>query len=249
MHTVCAVQQAGRERDWRESIETLRQAPLFWGLDSAQESPRLGRYSFAGADPYLVVRGFGDRTEVEVRRAARPDLERGRSVLHDDPLDVLEGLFPPPPREDPGFPFLGGAVGYFGYELAAGFQPVRFRALDDLGLPDLCWLFVDRLLAFDHLEGRIRSIGLGFAADPDQARVRAEQAAALHRGARAPASTRRATARRSFARRSTSRPAMSTRSASPVAASAPLPATLGASISACARSIPLPSLLSSPSAR
>jgi para-aminobenzoate synthetase component 1 len=72
---------------------------------------------------------------------------------------------------------LGGAVGYFGYELAAGFEPVTLRALDDLELPDLCWLFVDRLLAFDHLEGRIRSIGLGFAADPDLARERASRAA------------------------------------------------------------------------
>jgi len=178
MHTACAVQQASRERGWRESIERLRQAPLFWWLDSAQVSPRLGRYSFAGADPYLVVRGFGDRTELEVRRAVRPDLEPGRSVRHDPPLDVLRGLLPPPPQEDPGLPFLGGAVGYFGYELAASFERVRLRALDDLGLPDLCWLFVDRLLAFDHLEGRILSIGLGFAEDPDQARERAGRAAA-----------------------------------------------------------------------
>jgi para-aminobenzoate synthetase component 1 len=126
------------------------------------------------------VRGFGDRVELEVRRAVRPDLEPGRSVLRDRPLDVLQSLLPPPPSagDDPHFPFLGGAVGYFGYELAAGFEPVTLRALDDLELPDLCWIFVDRLLAFDHLEGRICSIGLGFAADADLARERAKRAAA-----------------------------------------------------------------------
>ena len=139
MHTACAVQQASREgsreEDWRVWIERLREAPLFWWLDSSQVGPRLGRYSFAGADPYLVVRGFGDRTELEVRRAARPDLAPGKSVLHDPPLEVLQGLFPPPPaaEDDPRFPFLGGAVGYFGYELAAGFESVAFRSLDDLG--------------------------------------------------------------------------------------------------------------------
>ena len=180
MHTACAVQQASHGRDWCEWIERLREAPLFWWLDSAQLSPRLGRYSYAGADPYLVVRGFGDRIELDVRRSVRPDLQPGRSVLLDRPLDALQGLLPPPPSagDDPHFPFLGGAVGYFGYELAAGFEPVALRALDDLGLPDLCWLFVDRLLAFDHLEGRIRSIGLGFASDADAARERAERAAA-----------------------------------------------------------------------
>ena len=188
MYTACAVQQVDQVRDrkgdldadWSDWIEALREAPLFWWLDSAEVSPRLGRYSYAGADPYLVVRGFGDRVELEVRRAVRPDLERGRAVLRGRPLDVLRGLLPPPPSagDDPRFPFLGGAVGYFGYELAADFEPVTLRALDDLELPDLCWLFVDRLLAFDHLEGRIRSIGLGFAADADLARQRAELAAA-----------------------------------------------------------------------
>jgi para-aminobenzoate synthetase component 1 len=189
MYTACAVQPSNQQSsnqhsnrggDWSEWIEKLRRAPLFWWLDSAQLSPRLGRYSYAGADPYLVVRGFGDRIELEVRRPVRPDLEPGRSALHGRPLEVIQSLLPPPPSagDDPDFPFLGGAVGYFGYELAAGFEPVTLGALDDLELPDLCWLFVDRLLAFDHLEGRICSIGLGFAADGDAALERAKRAAA-----------------------------------------------------------------------
>ena len=193
MHTACAVQQASQGPDWREWIERLCEAPFFWWLDSAQVGPRLGRYSYAGADPYLVVRGFGDRIELEVRRAARPDLPPGRSVLRDPPLEVLRSLFPPPPSlgDDPHCPFLGGAVGYFGYELVAGFESLAFRALDDLELPDLCWLFVDRLLAFDHLEGRIRSIGLGFAADAEVARERAERAAARPLPRAVPRSSRR----------------------------------------------------------
>ena len=205
MHTACAVQQpnprasqqssqqSNQGMDWSEWIEKLREAPLFWWLDSAQVGPRLGRYSYAGADPYLVVRGFGDRIELEVRRVVRPDLEPGRSVLRGRPLDVLQGLLPPPPSagDDPQFPFLGGAVGYFGYELAAEIEPVVLRSLDDLELPDLCWLFVDRLLAFDHLEGRTRSIGLGFAADAELAQERASLAAAQPLPAAAPRSSPR----------------------------------------------------------
>ncbi len=180
MYTACAVQRLGPERSWREWIESLRQAPSFWWLDSAEVNPRLGRYSYAGADPYLVLRSYADRVELDVLRAVRPDLPPERSVRHGRPLDVLRDLLPPPPPggDAPRFPFIGGAVGYFGYELAAGFEAVTHRTQDDLGLPDLCWLFVDRLLAFDHLEGRIRSIGLGFADDGDLARRRAEQASA-----------------------------------------------------------------------
>jgi len=190
MHTACAVQEARERGKWSEWIERLRGAPLFWWLDSAQVSPRLGRYSYAGADPYLVLRGFGECTELEVRRAVRPDLAPGRSVRRDRPLEALRALLPPPPSagEDPRFPFLGGAVGYFGYEMAAAFEPVALRAMGDLALPDLCWLFVDRLLAYDHLEGRICSIGLGFAADAGMARERAKRAAARPLPSAAPGS-------------------------------------------------------------
>ncbi|GAG21929.1 unnamed protein product, partial [marine sediment metagenome] len=74
--------------------------------------------------------------------------------------------------------------------------PVSLRALDDLELPELCWLFVDRLLAFDHLEGRISAIGLGFADDADLARERAERAAAQPLPGVAPGSRFRRSGRR-----------------------------------------------------
>ena len=205
MFTACAVRQANQradhrsdqrshpDGDWSQWIEKLREAPLFWWLDSAQVNPRLGRYSYAGADPYLVMRGFGDRIELDVRRAVRPDLKPGRSVLRGRPFEVLRDLLPPPPSagESSQVPFMGGAVGYFGYELAEEIESVPLRSLDDLELPDLCWLFVDRLLAFDHLEGRTRSIGLGFAADAELAQERASLAAAQPLAAAAPRSSPR----------------------------------------------------------
>jgi aminodeoxychorismate synthase component I len=60
-------------------------------------------------------------------------------------------------------PFLGGAVGYLGYELASRFEPrLRFQNTDDLGLPDLSLAFVDRVLAYDHEAGRLWVVGMGF---------------------------------------------------------------------------------------
>jgi len=75
-------------------------------------------------------------------------------------------------------PFLGGAVGYLGYELAEFVEPVTSSGRNDLELPDLCLLFVDRLLAFDHLEGRAFALGLGFASGSAAAAERAELALA-----------------------------------------------------------------------
>ena len=167
-------------RDPLAAFASLRGDPYPWLLDSALASPRIGRFSFAGADPYLVMRARGMRIELECRRAVRPGLATGRRVLAGDPLDSLRSLLPPPPAigapEAP--PFQGGAVGYLGYELAERVEPLALLGLDDLGLPDLVLLFVDRLLAWDHVEGRGFAIGLGFAAGEAEARARAGSAVA-----------------------------------------------------------------------
>lgn len=171
------------------ALESLRGQPYPWLLDSALPSPRIGRFSFAGADPYLVMRARGMRIELECRRSVRPGLERGRRVLVGDPLEMVRRLLPPSPAEatPDAPPFQGGAVGYLGYELAERIEPLSLLGLDDLGLPDLVLLFVDRLLAWDHVEERGFVIGLGFDPDEAQAHARAGDAAdALCRRLEAP---------------------------------------------------------------
>jgi aminodeoxychorismate synthase component I len=51
-------------------------------------------------------------------------------------------------------------------------------APDDLGLADLAFLFVDRLVAVDHAAGRVIAVGLGRGASDASAQARAEAAAA-----------------------------------------------------------------------
>src|SRR4028119_1052847 len=90
-------------------------------LDSSLTDGRGGRYSFFTADPFLTVRSRGRRVEL-IGPA-------GRGVTEEDPwrlvqlllrryrVDRVEGLPP----------FLGGAVGYFGYDLG--------RTLERLAAP------------------------------------------------------------------------------------------------------------------
>jgi para-aminobenzoate synthetase component 1 len=162
------------------AFERLRGDGHAWLLDSALPDPRLGRFSFAGADPYWVLRAWGTRCELECRRSARPGFAVGRHTADADPLELMRALYPAPP--DPGddvpFPFAGGAVGFLGYELAEQIEPLGLRAHDELGLPDLVLLFVDRLLAFDHASGSLCAIGLGFAERADEANARARDSAA-----------------------------------------------------------------------
>ena len=162
----------------------LRNEPYPWMLDSALVTPprkagALGRYSFAGADPYLVLRAYGDRVELQCRRGVRDDLIPGRSVICHDPLEVARSLMPPPLTREAGaaLPFVGGAVGYWGYELGQQLDSIELHAEDDLGLPDLVLLYVDRLIAIDHVTGRSYSVGLGFDHDRTAAGWKARDAA------------------------------------------------------------------------
>jgi len=161
-------------------FESLRGEPYPWLLESARTDSRLGRYSFAGADPYLVLRAFGRDSVLELRRDVRPELRGTPTLVRGDPLELVRGLMPAPPGasgllDTP--PFVGGAVGFFGHELASQIENLALHGRDELGLPELCLLFVDRLLGFDHLSGRCFALGVGFGADEEEAQRRADQAA------------------------------------------------------------------------
>ena len=158
-------------------VDELRQQLYPWFLDSATRDGDQARFSFAGSDPYLVARAYSSRVEIECRRAVRPDWEPGRCVLEGPPLAVLRALLPQLAREDQAerSPFVGGAVGYLGYEFGSQIEPVESRTDDDLGLPDFVFLLVDHVVVFDHLERTVRSHALGFGANPAQARLRARQ--------------------------------------------------------------------------
>ena len=211
---LAALDRRASPADWLRLVDGLHSEPGFWWLDSALRDESLGRYSFAGADPYLwlharlesrppaprecgAVPGDGagaesggeacaSEVEIDVRREARPGLARGFHRFASDPFECARALLPradslvystrtsagsgnPRWHEVAGLsagldlPFLGGAVGYFGYELAAATLPkLRFRNEDEFGLPDLSLAFVDRVLAYDHSCERLWVVGLGF---------------------------------------------------------------------------------------
>lgn len=126
----------------------------FW-LDSAMDPEKLGRYSFMGSSPYQVIRAKGELVRIE--RGGFLEERRG------DPWEVAEELFraEPPVERDERLPFLGGAVGYFGYELARHLERLPGRAVDDLKTDDMVLAFYDSGLAVDHSLGQAYAFATG----------------------------------------------------------------------------------------
>jgi len=102
-------------------------------LESVVGGERLGRYSFLG---------LGVDTVTEHR------VESGSDVF----ASVSSKLRTESVARVPGLPrFVGGAVGYVGYEAAAAFERVPRHSVDAQRLPDLSFMFTDVVVAFDHV--------------------------------------------------------------------------------------------------
>ncbi|MGH0032698.1 MAG: anthranilate synthase component I family protein, partial [Myxococcota bacterium] len=177
LHSAVSVRRVDGAPPRLDAFERLRGGGCGWLLDSALGDSPLSRVSLLGAAPWAVARVRGARLDVEVLRAADPRWPVGRHVVPGGPIEGLRRLLPPPPPGPaPGLPFVGGAVGALGYELAEQLDVHRLHGRDDLGLPDAVLLLVDRVLAWDHAEGRVLAAGLGVGDSPGAARDRARDA-------------------------------------------------------------------------
>lgn len=137
-------------------------------LESVEGGERLARYSFLGSDPYLVFRSKGRIATITERGQTREILlDEGR-----DPLHVLEDLLSPFRYvELPGLPrFVGGAVGYIGYDWVRFLEPIGDSTTDDLDIDDCRLMLTDTLCIFDHVQHRIKVLANArIEGDPDRA--------------------------------------------------------------------------------
>lgn len=141
-------------------------------LESGRDPEKLGRYSFTSRRPFLIFKSKADR--ITVIDGDRVTEKQGSPFAE---LRALMGRY----RVDPALyrgsplPFLGGAVGYFGYELGQLLEKLPCLGVDDLALPDCYFAFVDSVVIFDHLEQKMYISAVGFDADPAAAEVKARR--------------------------------------------------------------------------
>jgi anthranilate synthase component 1 len=123
-------------------------------LESIEGGETVSRYSFIGCRPRKVFACYPEVTEI--REPGRPPQ---RIPTPRDPLTLIEAEiagFRPVPV--PGMPrFMGGAVGYLGYEYIHRVEPtVPAAARDELGLPLVYFMLSDSLLMFDRAKQTLR---------------------------------------------------------------------------------------------
>jgi len=93
-----------------------------------------------------------------------------QEVVVGDPFEVLRGFlecYRIARLAD--LPLVGGAVGYFGYDLCHFIEHLPAEARDDLELPEAYLGFYDALMAFDHRRGRAYLVSTGLPGAGSQA--------------------------------------------------------------------------------
>ncbi|KJS02987.1 MAG: anthranilate synthase [Peptococcaceae bacterium BRH_c4a] len=121
-------------------------------LESVEGAERLGRYSFIGFDPYMMITCHRGITTLEK--------DGHREELTGDPFAVIEKLINDfrSPVLDKMPRFYGGAVGYMGYDMVRHLERLPDLGRSDTGVAD-CILMVPRInIIMDHLKHTLRVV-------------------------------------------------------------------------------------------
>ncbi|MFC1955582.1 aminodeoxychorismate synthase component I [Chloroflexota bacterium] len=156
MKRVPLIEELHNQLTATQAFETLKDRPFSFFLDSGMDSDKLGRCSFLGSDPFLMMRSRGEEITL-----IRDGVEE---IRHGNPFDVVGELLEvyALDADSPVIPFIGGVVGYFSYDLCHFIEHLPVTTVDDLHLPECYLAFYDALAAFDHREERVYVVSTGF---------------------------------------------------------------------------------------
>ncbi len=139
-------------------------------LESVEGGEKVGRYTFLGVRPYMIVSGRGSETVIQTgkkqRKADGSIFDNVRRLMRQHKVAHIPGLPP----------FTAGAVGFFAYDFVRNIERLPENSRDDLNSPDCVLMFFNRLLAFDHVRHQIHIIA---AADVTQGSARTAYDGAL----------------------------------------------------------------------
>ncbi|WP_044640563.1 anthranilate synthase component I [Risungbinella massiliensis] len=111
-------------------------------LESSMKHNEKGRFSYIGADPYLELKSNGEEIKLLTPKGEIYQ-EKGRV------LDRLKELIEFEEMEAD-FPFVGGAIGYIGYDVIRQYEDIGEAKMDHVNMPEAHLLFYQTVFVYDH---------------------------------------------------------------------------------------------------
>ena len=133
-------------------------------FESVIGGEKVGRYSFLASRP--IERFAAKGVQVTWTSGLRGDRPVTQKSTSQDPLDEFRNHFRWSVAEIPGLPpFIGGAIGYAGYDVARYVEKLPDQTEDDRELPDLDFGFYHTLCVFDNVTKIITVVTLADCRD------------------------------------------------------------------------------------
>lgn len=126
-------------------------------LESTYPHEKKGKFSFIGTDPYQEI--IGTQTETTIVNHEQASKE----ITSELALSALQTHFPKLEIDLP-FPFIGGGIGYIGYDAIRAYEKIGDDLPDDLVMPDVHLMFYKNVIVFDHSNESVYVIAI----NPDQ---------------------------------------------------------------------------------
>jgi anthranilate synthase component I len=138
-------------------MKLFKGAPYSFLLESVTGGDEVARYSFLGANPFLVFCARGKRWRVERANEAGDTSTVGAENGDGDPVGALRSLLNTYRTVHiPGLPrFCGGAVGFFTYDSVRLRETIPDSNSKEDPLDDIVFAFYRDIVAFDNLEHRL----------------------------------------------------------------------------------------------
>ena len=120
-------------------------------LDSNQPASIQGRYDIIVARPKLCITTQNNKTKIQTWSES--------FIVPDDPFAVLKEQLLASKENRNKLPFIGGALGFFSYDLGRHIEKIPSIAIDDLGLPDMAMGIYSWAVVVDHKKKQTAIVG------------------------------------------------------------------------------------------
>ena len=134
-------------------VNQVANSPWTVFLDSCRPESAYGRYDIIATEPVATLTTKDQLSQIASQGAIHQST--------DDPFQLLRGLLGEPVGNTGPHPFIGGAMGYFGYDLARRIERLPALAKDDAQIPDLAVGIYDWAVVVDHKERKTFLISAG----------------------------------------------------------------------------------------
>ncbi|BAW81131.1 para-aminobenzoate synthase subunit I [Candidatus Nitrosoglobus terrae] len=142
-------------------FEAVRLDPWPIFLDSGWPTNSLGRFDIIAADPFVTLKTTELETTICKRGHTFSSIDNPFTLLRSELYRYRNQKTPFSTHE---LPMIGGAMGYFSYDLVRYFEKLPTLALDRENMPEMAIGIYDWVIIVDHHQQRCFLVGQGYDA-------------------------------------------------------------------------------------